>query len=47
MLLQYLPAQAAMLALASARAAGVAYCLTRRELRQARWPGQAVEAADA
>jgi hypothetical protein len=46
-LLQYLPAQAAMLTLASAQAAGVAYCLTRRELRQARWPGQAVEAADA
>jgi predicted MFS family arabinose efflux permease len=47
MLLQYLPAQAAMLTLASAQAAGVAYCLTRRELRQARWPGQAVESADA
>jgi MFS family permease len=41
LLLQYLPAQAAMLTLASAQAAGVAYCSTRRELRQARWPGQA------
>jgi MFS family permease len=47
LLLQYLPAQAAMLTLASAQAAGVAYCSTRRELRQARWPGQAVESADA
>jgi MFS family permease len=41
LLLQYLPAQAAMLTLASAQAAGVAYCFTRRELRQARWPGLA------
>jgi predicted MFS family arabinose efflux permease len=41
LLLQYLPAQAAMLTLASAQAAAVAYCSTRRELRQARWPGQA------
>jgi MFS family permease len=41
LLLQYLPAQAAMLILASAQAAAVAYCSTRRELRQARWPGQA------
>ena len=47
LLLQYLPAQAAMLTLASAEAAAVAYCSTRRELRQARWPGQAVESADA
>jgi len=41
LLLQYLPAQAAMLTLASAQAAAVAYCSTRRELRQACWPGQA------
>ena len=41
LLLQYLPAQAAILALAAAEAAGVAYCSTRRELWQARWPGQA------
>jgi MFS family permease len=47
LLLQYLPAQAAMLTLASAQAAGVAYCSTRRELRQARWPGQVTESADA
>jgi MFS family permease len=47
LLLQYLPAQAAMLTLASAQAAGLGYCSTRRELRQARWPGQAVEPADA
>jgi len=47
LLLQYLPAQAAMLTLASAQAAGVAYCSTRRELRQARWPGQTAESADA
>jgi predicted MFS family arabinose efflux permease len=38
LLLQYLPAQAAMLTLAAVEAAGVAYCSTRRELRQARWP---------
>jgi len=46
LLLQYLPAQAAMLTLACAQAAGVAYCSTRRELRQARWPGQVVKSAD-
>jgi predicted MFS family arabinose efflux permease len=38
LLLQYLPAQAAMLTLAAVEAAGVAYCSTRRELWQARWP---------
>jgi predicted MFS family arabinose efflux permease len=38
LLLQYLPAQAAMLLLAGIEAAGVAYCATKRELRQARWP---------
>jgi hypothetical protein len=44
LLLQYLPAQAAMLALA-AQLLAVAACPARRELRQARWPGAA--AADA
>ena len=39
LLLQYLQAQAAILTLAAAEAAGVAYCSTRRELWQARWPG--------
>jgi predicted MFS family arabinose efflux permease len=39
LLLQYLPAQAAMLALATAQLLAVAGCSTRRELRQARWPG--------
>ena len=38
LLLQYLPAQAAMLVLAAIEAAGVAYCSTKRQLRQARWP---------
>ncbi len=38
LLLQYLPAQAAMLMLAGLEAAAVAYCATKRELRQARWP---------
>ncbi|MGH3254436.1 MAG: MFS transporter [Streptosporangiaceae bacterium] len=38
LLLQYLPAQAAMLTLAAIEAAGVAYCSTKRQLRQARWP---------
>jgi predicted MFS family arabinose efflux permease len=38
-LLQYLPAQAAMLTLAAAQLLAVAGCSTRRELRQARWPG--------
>jgi len=37
-LLQYLPAQAAMLILAWTLAAGVLYGATRRELWQARWP---------
>lgn len=40
LLLQYLPAQAAMLTLAAAEAVGVAYGSTRRELWQARWPGE-------
>ena len=38
LLLQYLPAQTAMLTLAGLEGIGVAYCSTRRELRQARWP---------
>jgi MFS family permease len=38
LLLQYLPAQAAMLTLAAIEAVAVAYCSTKRELRQARWP---------
>jgi MFS family permease len=38
LLLQYLPAQAAMLVLAAIEAAGVAYGSTKRQLRQARWP---------
>ncbi len=38
-LLQYLPAQAALVALAAAQLLAVAACSTRRELRQARWPG--------
>ena len=38
LLLQYLPAQAAMLTLAAVEAVGVAYGSTRRELWQARWP---------
>jgi MFS family permease len=38
LLLQYLPGQTAMLILAGTEAAGVAYCATRRELWQARWP---------
>jgi predicted MFS family arabinose efflux permease len=40
LLLQYLSAQTTMLTLAATEAAGVAYCLTLRELRQARWPGE-------
>jgi MFS family permease len=40
LLLQYVPAQTAMLILAAVEATGVAYCLTRRELRQARWPAE-------
>lgn len=38
-LLQYLPAQAAMLALAAAELLVVAFCSARREFWQARWPG--------
>jgi MFS family permease len=38
LLLQYLPAQAAMLTLAVILAAGVGYCSTNRELWRARWP---------
>jgi MFS family permease len=38
LLLQYLPAQAAMLTLAAILAVGVGYCATKRELWQARWP---------
>ena len=40
LLLQYLPAQAAILTMAAAEAVGVAYCSTRRELWQARWPAE-------
>jgi predicted MFS family arabinose efflux permease len=40
LLLQYLPAQAAMLTLAAVEAAGVAYGSTRRELWRARWPAE-------
>ncbi len=39
LLLQYLPAQAAMLALAAAELLAVAFCSGRREFWQARWPG--------
>lgn len=38
LLLQYLPAQAAMLTLAAVLAVGVGYCSTKRELWRARWP---------
>lgn len=38
LLLQYLPAQAAMLTLAAILAVGVGYCSTKRELWQAPWP---------
>jgi predicted MFS family arabinose efflux permease len=38
LLLQYLPAQAAMLILAGTEAIGLAYCSTRRELWRAEWP---------
>jgi len=38
LLLQYLPAQAAMLTLAAILAVGVGYCSTKRELWRARWP---------
>jgi predicted MFS family arabinose efflux permease len=40
LLLQYLPAQAAMLTLAAAEAIAVAYCSTKRDLRGARWPAE-------
>jgi MFS family permease len=40
LLLQYLPAQAAILLMSAAEAVGVAYCSTRRELWQARWPAE-------
>lgn len=40
LLLQYLPAQAAILMMAAAEAVGVGYCSTRRELWQARWPAE-------
>jgi MFS family permease len=42
LLLQYVPAQAAMLTLAAVEAAGVAYCSTKPQLRQARWPADPV-----
>ena len=45
LLLRYLPAQAAMLALATAQLLAVAACAARRELRQARWPGVAASGA--
>jgi hypothetical protein len=38
LLLQYLPAQTAMLILAAVLAAGLSYCATRRALWQAPWP---------
>jgi len=40
LLLQYLPAQTAMLILAGTEAIGVAYSATRRELRRAQWPAE-------
>jgi MFS family permease len=40
LLLQWLPAQAAMLVLVAVLALGVAYCATKRELWRARWPKQ-------
>src|SRR5580658_719101 len=40
LLLQYLPAQAAMLILAGTEAIGVAYGATRRELWRAKWPAE-------
>jgi|HubBroStandDraft_2_1064218.scaffolds.fasta_scaffold01637_4 MFS family permease len=40
LLLQYLPAQAAMLILAGTEAIGLAYCSTRRELWRAKWPAE-------
>ena len=44
LLLQYLPAQAAMLILAAVEAVAVACCSTRRELWQACWPGETAAA---
>jgi MFS family permease len=38
LLLQWLPAQAAMLSLVGVLALGVGYCATKRELWRARWP---------
>jgi predicted MFS family arabinose efflux permease len=46
LLLQYLPAQAALVALAAAQLLAVAGCSTRPELRQARWPGVTASGAD-
>lgn len=40
LLLQWLPAQTAMLVLVAVLAAGVAYCATKRELWRARWPAE-------
>jgi MFS family permease len=40
LLLQWLPAQTAMLVLVAVLALGVAYCSTKRELWRARWPEQ-------
>ena len=38
LLLQWLPAQTAMLVLVAVLASGVLYCASKRELWQARWP---------
>ena len=38
LLLQWLPAEAAMLVLVAVLASGVLYCATKRELWRARWP---------
>lgn len=46
LLLQYLPAQAVMLALAAAEVLAVAFCSARREFWQARWPGVTASGAD-
>jgi MFS family permease len=46
LLLSWLHGPHTMLTLAAAEAVAVAYCSTRRELRQARWPGQAAASAD-
>jgi predicted MFS family arabinose efflux permease len=45
LLLQYLPAQAAMLTLAAAEVLAVAFCSARREFWQARWPGATASGA--